>query len=111
MTILFAMLFSFIACNSEDITGYKQLSNIKLSDSLFVERYSKSYGAVGGGVTKYFLTNYSDYRLMIGQCDEKEFYKISIKDNQILIIKHSRRNKKNGVTKIIGTQTMELPPS
>jgi hypothetical protein len=109
VSILLVIFCSLLGCYSDDITGYKQLSNIQLSDSLFVERYSKSYGAIGGGIKKYFLTNYSDYNLMIGQCDEKEFFKIAIEGDQVVVIKHSRRNQKNGVTQIISTKTIELP--
>lgn len=102
--VLFIVFFS--SCNHEDITGYNKLVTQKLSDRWYVERYSKSYGATGGSIKKYFLTDSLNNKFMIGQCDEKEWFEFEIQLNKLLIKKYSKRN--NHTPKLLKIKTLDL---
>lgn len=93
-SIIFLLILLCTSCDDSSIEGYESLPVEKISDSLYIEKYILSHGVYGGQTTKYFITDFSEFRIHVGNCDEKEFFNVSIEGHKIKVDKHTRRNKK-----------------
>jgi hypothetical protein len=103
--VLFALAL-FWNCN--DAENWEYIGTERLRDDVFVERFYKSFGAHAGGSQKYFVTDSLTYRFSLGICDDKEYLTMKIDSSTLIVEKHSRRNLKDGRTKIIETKIYQL---
>lgn len=100
------ILCSFYGCNEEQKGELIQTE--KLANNIYVEQFYKSSGVYGGGSEKYFVTDSSTYHIQIGECDDKEFLTFRVNDSILIVEKHSRRNLKDGASKIIDNKIYDL---
>jgi hypothetical protein len=106
----FMLLCGLLGCNDDQDKG-DHIGTMALGDSIYVERFYSSAGVHGGGTQMYFVTDSSTYRFRIGSCDDKQYLTMKVDGSTLVVQKHSRRNLRNGESKIIGTETFDLPPT
>jgi len=95
-----------LGCDNEK--KWEHLKTENITEKVFVERFYKSYGVHSGGSQKYFVTDSSTYRFSVGTCDDKQYFTMKVDDSVLTVEKYSRRNLKNGESKIIETKTYDL---
>ncbi len=102
--VLMGTLYSCDSADDWEHIGTRQISNHKV----FVEMFVKRGGVYAGNVENYFVTDSSTYRFSVGICDDKQYFTMKVDGSELIVEKHTRRNLKNGETKIIGTKTYDL---
>ncbi len=68
------------------------LNTFILGEGIFEEKFQPfSGGVLMSDTYSYYLTDSTRFRILLGQCDEKELYRCMVKGDLIKAVKYSRR--------------------
>jgi hypothetical protein len=68
------------------------LNTFILGEGVFEEKFQPfSGGVLMSDTYSYYLTDSTKFRILLGQCDEKELYRCVAQGDSIKAVKHSRR--------------------
>jgi hypothetical protein len=70
----------------------RHLHTDEIGNGIYEERFKPFNGGVLMTDTQsYYLTDSTNFRILLGQCDEKELYRCSVMGDTIKAVKYSRR--------------------
>jgi hypothetical protein len=93
LAIFIGLIFATWKCHR--IVFYnknRHLNTDEIGDGIYEERFKTFNGGVLMADTQsYYLTDSTNFRILLGQCDEKELYRCSAMGDTIKAVKYSRR--------------------
>ena len=93
LSIIFILIFGVYKCHrAVFFNRNNHLNTFVLEKGLFEEKFQAfSGGVLMSDTYLYYLTDSTTFRVLIGQCDEKELYRCSVEGDTVKALKYSRR--------------------